>query len=44
MITKSTTDISLFTIVALIDDFKGIIKALPQTTEISVPWKPKHFW
>jgi hypothetical protein len=36
-IAKMTTDISLLTISASIEDFKDVIKSLPQTTEISTP-------
>jgi hypothetical protein len=32
-----TTEISLITISASIEDFQDVIKALPQTTEISTP-------
>jgi hypothetical protein len=42
-ITKSTTDISLMTNAAMVNDFEYIIKALPQTTEISAPGRPRHF-
>jgi hypothetical protein len=37
------TDISLITISASIEDFKDVIKALPQTTEVDMPRQPKHF-
>ncbi len=36
-IAKTTTDVSLITISASIEDFKEVIKALPQTTEIDLP-------
>jgi hypothetical protein len=36
-IAKTTTDISLITISASIEDFQDIVKALPQTTEIDMP-------
>jgi hypothetical protein len=36
-IAKTTTDVSLLTISASIEDFQDVIKALPQTTEISAP-------
>jgi hypothetical protein len=36
MIAKTTTDISLLTISASIEDFQDIIKALPQSTEIAM--------
>jgi hypothetical protein len=36
-IAKTTTDVSLITISASIEDFQDIIKALPQTTEIDMP-------
>jgi hypothetical protein len=36
-IVKMTTDISLLTISASIEDFQDVIKALPQTMEISAP-------
>jgi hypothetical protein len=42
-IAKTTTDVSLMTISASIDDFQDIIKALPQTTEITSPGRPKRF-
>jgi hypothetical protein len=34
-IAKTTTDVSLLTIEASLEDFKDVIKALPQMTEIS---------
>ncbi len=37
MIAKTTTDVRLITISASIEDFKDVIKALPQTTEIDMP-------
>jgi len=36
-IAKTTTDVSLVTISASIEDFQDVIKALPQTTEIETP-------
>jgi hypothetical protein len=42
-IAKTTTDISLLTISASIVDFQDIIKALPQSTEIAIPGRPKRF-
>jgi O-acetylhomoserine/O-acetylserine sulfhydrylase-like pyridoxal-dependent enzyme len=36
-IAKTTTDASLITISASIEDFQDVIKALPQTTEINMP-------
>jgi hypothetical protein len=36
-IAKTTTDVSLLTISASIEDFQDVIKALPQTTKISAP-------
>jgi hypothetical protein len=42
-IAKTTTDVSLLTISASIEDFQDIIKALPQTTEIDLPGRPKQF-
>ncbi len=36
-IAKTTTDVSLITISASIEDFQDVIKALPQTTEIDLP-------
>jgi hypothetical protein len=36
-IAKTTTDVSLLTISASIEDFQDVIKALPQTTEIDLP-------
>ncbi len=42
-IAKTTTDVSLITISASIEDFQDVIKALPQTTEIDLPGRPKHF-
>jgi hypothetical protein len=43
LIAKTTTDVSLMTISASIEDFQDIIKALPQTTEITSPGRPKRF-
>jgi hypothetical protein len=40
-IAKTTTDVSLLTISAPIEDFHDIIKALPQTTKFSAPGQPK---
>jgi hypothetical protein len=37
MIAKTTTDVSLVTMSASIEDFQDVIKALPQTTEIESP-------
>ena len=42
-IVKTTTDISLVTISTSIEDFQDVIKALPQTTEIETPGRPKLF-
>jgi len=42
-IAKTTTNVSLLTISASIEDFQDIIKALPQTTKISAPVWPKRF-
>ncbi len=42
-ITKSVTDISLAIIEGSLEDFRDIIKALPQKTEISTPDRPKQF-
>jgi hypothetical protein len=42
-IAKTTTDVSLLTISASIEDFQDVIKALPQTTEIYLPGRPKRF-
>jgi hypothetical protein len=42
-IAKTTTDVSLLTIAESIEDFQDIIKALPQTTEIELPGRPKRF-
>ena len=42
-IAKTTTDVSLMTISASIEDFQDVIKALPQTTEIDLPGRPKQF-
>jgi hypothetical protein len=36
-IAKTTTDVSLITILASIEVFQDVIKALPQTTEIDMP-------
>jgi hypothetical protein len=40
-ITKSVTDVSLSIIEGLLEEFRDIIKALPQKTEISMPGRPK---
>jgi len=40
-IAKTTTDVSLMTISASIEDFQDVIKALPQTTKIDLPGRPK---
>ncbi len=40
-ITKSVTDVSLSIIEGSLEDFRNIIKALPQKTEISTPGRPK---
>jgi hypothetical protein len=42
-ITKSVTDVSLAIIEGSLEDFRDIIKALPQKTEISMPGRPKRF-
>jgi hypothetical protein len=42
-IAKTTTDVSLITISASIEDFQDVIKALPQTTEVDMPRWPKRF-
>jgi hypothetical protein len=42
-IAKTTTDVSLITISASIEDFQDVIKALPQTTEVAMPGRPKCF-
>ena len=42
-IAKTTTDVSLLTISGSIEDFQDVIKALPQTTEIDLPGRPKRF-
>ncbi len=42
-ITKSVTDVSLAIIEGSLEDFRDIIKALPQKTEISMPGRPKQF-
>jgi hypothetical protein len=42
-IAKTTTDVSLITISASIEDFQDVIKALPQTTKIDTPGWPKCF-
>jgi hypothetical protein len=42
-IAKTTTDVSLITISASIEDFQDVIKALPQTTEVDMPGWPKCF-
>ncbi len=43
MITKSVTDVSLAIIEGSLEDFRDIIKALPQKMEISTPGCPKRF-
>jgi hypothetical protein len=43
-ITKTTTDVSLLTISASIEDFKAVNKALPQTTEIAPPADRNVLW
>jgi len=42
-ITKSVTDVSLSIIEGSLEEFRDIIKALPQKTEISTPGRPKRF-
>ncbi len=42
-ITKSVTEVSLATIENSLEDFRDIIKALPQKSEISMPGRPKRF-
>ena len=42
-ITKSVTDVSLSIIKGSLEEFRDIIKALPQKTEISTPGRPKRF-
>ncbi len=42
-ITKSVTDVSLAIIEGSLEDFRDIIKALPQRTKISTPGRPKRF-
>jgi hypothetical protein len=43
-IAKPTTDISLLTISASIEDFQDVIKGrAPQSTEIEMPGRPKRF-
>jgi hypothetical protein len=42
-ITKSSTDISLTIIEGSLEDFRDMIKALPQKLEISMPGTPKRF-
>jgi len=42
-ITKSVTDVSLSIIEGSLEEFRDIIKALPQKTEISTPGRPKCF-
>ncbi len=42
-IAKTTTDVSLITISASIEDFQDVIKALPQTTEVDMLIRPKRF-
>jgi hypothetical protein len=43
LITKSVTDVSLTIIEGSLEDFRDIIKALPQKLEISMPGTPKWF-
>jgi len=38
-----TTDVSLITISASIEDLQDVIKALPQTTEVDMPGLPKRY-
>jgi SHS2 domain-containing protein len=42
-IPKTTIDVNLLTISASIKDYQDVIKALPQTTEISEPGRLKRF-
>jgi hypothetical protein len=42
-ISKTTTDVSLLTISACIEDFQDMIKVLPQMTKIPSPGRPKRF-
>ncbi len=42
-IAKSTTNVSVHTISASVEDFQDVIKALPQSTEIAIPGLPKRF-
>jgi hypothetical protein len=42
-ITKSVTDVSLAIIEGSLEDFRDIIKVLPQKLEISTPSRPKQF-
>ncbi len=42
-ITKSVTEVSLSIIEGSLEEFRDIIKALPQKTEISTPGRPKRF-
>jgi hypothetical protein len=42
-ITKSVTDVSLSIIEGSLEEFRDIIKALPQKTEISMLGRPKRF-
>jgi hypothetical protein len=42
-IAKMTTDVSLITISASIEDLQDVIKALPQTTEVDMPGPPKRY-
>jgi hypothetical protein len=42
-ITKLVTDVSLNTLESSLEDFRGIIKALPQKLEILTPGRPKRF-
>jgi hypothetical protein len=42
-IAKTTTNVSVHTISASAEDFQDVIKALPQSTEIAIPGRPKRF-
>jgi hypothetical protein len=42
-ITKLLTEVSLMTIKSSLEDFRDIIKALPEMMEISMPGRPKRF-
>jgi hypothetical protein len=42
-ITKTTTNVSLLMMAASIEDFHDIIKALPQTTKVAMPRRPRRF-